>query len=74
MIALFTDFGADDIYVAQLKAALLQHAPAGTPIIDLLHSVPNFDARAGARSRLLTASGRATSLPEDAMTYSPARR
>lgn len=48
MIALFTDFGADDIYVAQLKAALLQHAPAGTPIIDLLHSVPNFDARAGA--------------------------
>lgn len=48
MIALFTDFGPDDIYVAQVKAALLEHAPAGTVIIDLLHSVPNFDARAGA--------------------------
>lgn len=48
MITLFTDFGADDIYVAQVKAALLQHAPAGTVITDLLHSVPNFDARAGA--------------------------
>ena len=48
MILLFTDFGADDIYVAQVKAVLLQHAPAGTPILDLLHRVPNFDARAGA--------------------------
>lgn len=48
MIALFTDFGADDIYVAQVKAALLQHVPAGTAINDLLHSVPNFDAGAGA--------------------------
>lgn len=47
MIALFTDFGADDIYVGQMKAALLRHAP-GAPIIDLLHSVPNFDASAGA--------------------------
>lgn len=48
MIALFTDFGADDIYVGQMKAALLRHAPSGTPIIDLLHRAPNFDARAGA--------------------------
>jgi hypothetical protein len=48
MIVLFTDFGADDIYVAQVKAVLLQQAPHGTPIHDLLHSVPNFDARAGA--------------------------
>lgn len=48
MIVLFTDFGCDDIYVGQVKAVLLQHAPAGTPIVDLLHSVPDFDARAGA--------------------------
>jgi S-adenosyl-L-methionine hydrolase (adenosine-forming) len=48
MIVLFTDFGADDIYVAQVKAVLVQQTPPGTPIHDLLHSVPNFDARAGA--------------------------
>jgi S-adenosyl-L-methionine hydrolase (adenosine-forming) len=48
MIVLFTDFGADDIYVGQVKAALLAHLPAGTVIIDLLHSVPNFHVRAGA--------------------------
>jgi hypothetical protein len=48
MILLFTDFGADDIYVAQVKAVLMQHAPAATLILDLLHRVPNFDARAGA--------------------------
>lgn len=48
MIVLFTDFGADDIYVAQMKAVLLRDAPAGTPVLDLLHGVPNFDARAGA--------------------------
>ncbi|PTB22026.1 hypothetical protein C9I57_05300 [Trinickia symbiotica] len=48
MIALFTDFGADDIYVGQMKVALLRHAAAGTPIVDVLHEVPNFDARAGA--------------------------
>jgi S-adenosyl-L-methionine hydrolase (adenosine-forming) len=48
MIVLFTDFGADDIYVAQVKAVLAQLAPPGTPILDLLHRVPNFDAKAGA--------------------------
>jgi S-adenosylmethionine hydrolase len=48
MIVLFTDFGADDIYVAQVKAALIRHADPGTPILDLLHAAPNFDARAGA--------------------------
>jgi S-adenosylmethionine hydrolase len=48
MILLFTDFGADDIYVAQVKAVLARHAPAGTPLLDLLHRVPSFDARAGA--------------------------
>src|SRR5438876_692576 len=48
MIVLFTDFGADDIYVPQVKAALLEHLPAGAVIIDLVHSVPNFEVRAGA--------------------------
>ena len=48
MIVLFTDFGADDIYVDQMRAALVRDAPAGTAIVDLLHSVPNFDARAAA--------------------------
>jgi hypothetical protein len=48
MIVLFTDFGADDIYVAQIKATLLKHLPHGTDIVDLFHGVPNFHIRAGA--------------------------
>lgn len=48
MIVLFTDFGADDIYVAQMKAVLIQQAASGGPILDLLHEVPNYDVRAGA--------------------------
>ncbi|HVK56535.1 MAG TPA: SAM-dependent chlorinase/fluorinase [Burkholderiales bacterium] len=48
MIVLFTDFGADDIYVAQLKAAILQHAPGGATLLDLLHKAPNFNAKASA--------------------------
>src|SRR6266511_2504866 len=48
MIVLFTDFGADDIYVAQIKATLLEHLPHGAHIVDLFHSVPNFHIRAGA--------------------------
>jgi S-adenosylmethionine hydrolase len=48
MIVLFTDFGADDIYVPQVKAALLEHLRAGTDIVDLLHNVSNFHIGAGA--------------------------
>ena len=48
MIILFTDFGADDIYVGQVKARMLQTAPRGTTIVDLLHCVPDFDPHAGA--------------------------
>lgn len=48
MIVLFTDFGADDIYVGQLKAALLERLPASAIIIDLLHRAPNYHVRAGA--------------------------
>jgi S-adenosylmethionine hydrolase len=46
-IFLFTDFGAADIYVGQVKAVLAREAPA-IPIIDLLHEAPAFNVRAGA--------------------------
>jgi S-adenosylmethionine hydrolase len=46
-IVLFTDFGASDPYVGQVKAVLSRTAP-GVPIIDLLHEVPSFDVVAGA--------------------------
>src|SRR5512133_1983272 len=45
-IALFTDFGAD-LYVGQVKAVLLEHAPL-VPVIDLMHDAPAFDVAAGA--------------------------
>lgn len=47
MIFLFTDFGADDLYVGQVRAVLLAAAPA-VPAVDLLHRVPPFDIAAGA--------------------------
>lgn len=47
MIVLFTDFGADDLYVGQVKAVLNQTAPE-VAVIDLLHSAPNFDIAASA--------------------------
>jgi S-adenosylmethionine hydrolase len=48
MIALFTDFGGDDIYVGQVKVALLRHAAADTTLIDVLHTAPNFNPTAAA--------------------------
>src|SRR5512138_140474 len=48
MIALYTDFGADDIYVAQVKSVMLEELAGRVPIVDLLHSVPAFDIAAGA--------------------------
>ena len=47
MIFLFTDFGAADIYVGQVKAVLAAEAPA-VPVIDLLHDAPAFNILAGA--------------------------
>ena len=47
MILLFTDYGAADIYVGQVKAVLAERAP-GIPVIDLLHEAPPFNVRAGA--------------------------
>lgn len=46
-IVLFTDFGGADLYVGQVKAVLLEHAPQ-IPVIDLLHEAPAFNPRAGA--------------------------
>lgn len=46
-IVLFTDFGAGDPYVGQVKAALARHAP-DRPVIDLLHTAPDFDVLAAA--------------------------
>jgi hypothetical protein len=48
MIVLFTDFALDDPYVGQMKAALLRAGRPDMPIVDLLHRVPDFAARAGA--------------------------
>lgn len=47
MIVLFTDFGADDIYVGQVKARLALLAP-GVTVVDLLHNAPDFSPRPAA--------------------------
>ena len=47
MIFLFTDFGATDLYVGQVKAMLHRYAP-GTQVVDLLHEAPAFNVKAGA--------------------------
>ena len=47
MIVLFTDFGAADIYVGQIKAVFAQYAPI-VPVIDLLHNAPDFDIESSA--------------------------
>jgi len=46
-IVLFTDFGAADLYVGQVKAVLQRQAPL-VPVIDLLHEAPAFNVRASA--------------------------
>ncbi len=46
-IVLFTDFGAGDLYVGQVKAVLQRLAP-GITVIDLLHDAPAFNVRASA--------------------------
>lgn len=55
VIALFTDFGTRDAYVAQLKGVILSIHPTAS-LLDLTHDVPVFDVRAA--SYLLEASGR----------------
>jgi S-adenosyl-L-methionine hydrolase (adenosine-forming) len=47
LITLLTDFGTADSYVAEVKGVLLSAAPNAT-LVDLTHSVPPGDVRAGA--------------------------
>ena len=47
-IVLFTDFGARDLYVGQVKAVLGARAPR-VPVIDALHEAPAFDIEAAAQ-------------------------
>ncbi|MEN3002544.1 MAG: SAM-dependent chlorinase/fluorinase [Armatimonadota bacterium] len=47
MIALLTDYGYQDTYVAQLKAVLMSMAPMVT-LFDITHGVPEGDRRSGA--------------------------
>jgi S-adenosylmethionine hydrolase len=47
VFVLFTDFGTRDPYVGQVKARLVEHAPA-QQVVDLLHEVPDFNPHAGA--------------------------
>lgn len=63
-IFLFTDFGSSDLYVGQVRTAVLAHAPEAA-VIDLLHDAPAFDIRAGAH--LLAALAART--PEDSVIY-----
>ncbi|MDO9221591.1 MAG: SAM-dependent chlorinase/fluorinase [Thiobacillus sp.] len=56
MIILFTDFGAHDPYVGQMKARLAEFAPAHQ-LIDLLHDVPDFNPHAGAHLLAAFANG-----------------
>ena len=55
IIALFTDFGVRDAYVAQMKGAILS-IDAGLTVVDLNHEVAAFDVRQAAY--LLEASSR----------------
>ena len=60
---LFTDFGAADLYVGQVKA-VLQREAGSVPVIDLLHEAPAFNVLASAH--LLAAL--AAQLPPDSVT------
>jgi len=42
IIALTTDFGLDDWYVAAMKAVLLSHSPAAR-LVDITHTIPSGD-------------------------------
>lgn len=46
-IVLFTDFGASDLYIGQVKAVIGAHAPR-VPVLDALHAAPNFAVRPSA--------------------------
>ncbi|HEX9179344.1 MAG TPA: SAM-dependent chlorinase/fluorinase [Burkholderiales bacterium] len=47
MLILFTDYGANDLYLGQVHAVLESHAP-GMPRVDLFNDAPSFNVRASA--------------------------
>ncbi len=47
LVALFTDFGGDGLYVGQMKAVLARLAPR-VPVVDLMSNAPVFNPRASA--------------------------
>jgi len=47
LICLYTDFGAADIYVGQVKAILHEYAPQAA-VLDLTHQAPAFNVKASA--------------------------
>jgi hypothetical protein len=42
LIVLFPEFGADNICVRQLKAALLQHLSTSIPFVNLVHNASRY--------------------------------
>ncbi len=48
MIVVFTDFGANDIYTAQVQGRLHEIAPQHPVIVSALHSVPDYQPRSAA--------------------------
>lgn len=47
MIVLFTDFGREGPYIAQMQAQIVRRVP-GVPVLDLIADVPAYDIEAGA--------------------------
>ena len=47
LVALFTDFGGDGLYVGQMRAVLARLAP-GVPVVDLMSNAPAFNPLASA--------------------------
>lgn len=47
-VALLTDFGLDDPYAGQMRAALARAMPPGTPVMDVSHGVPPHAVMSGA--------------------------
>jgi S-adenosylmethionine hydrolase len=56
LIGLFTDFGVGDPYVGQVKARLTEYAPS-QQVVDLLHTVPDFNPHAGSHLLASLATG-----------------
>lgn len=47
LVALISDFGLDDTYVAEMKAALFRLGPPDLRLLDVTHAIPAGDVAAG---------------------------